>query len=278
MTTVSPYWQRIASILEKQNPCSRNTPRDDLLMQRIAQLESNVKQIGKQVSKYGEKIDSLISLLKHSDSSSTKSVQIHSRNTCTSPSNQATTSHSSISNPSTQNSNSSNHIQLEEINPRCKSLQATLIAGLSPPIMVSTLSQDQLNQIRQICSSPVNFAVRLFRLCYTPLQRMKMSSTGTSKGPIKHKKRAIPHSLLTSIIDISKSIVGQNVQAKTITEAIDTDNRQIFWRAKRCQEQRLCDFCKKPCVNPPSNLPSDTNTSLPIEHCQSNLTPFCYPN
>lgn len=134
-------------------------------------------------------------------------------------------------------------VKVQDINPFCHVLNNTSIAGIIPPKALEELSYEQKIAVKRQSKSDINFAVNLVRIAIPANRRFKMSCTGKSKSDFGHTKETIPGDLITRVIECAREMWGTDHSPKEFTEAIDSDCRQLFSKAKECRVKRSCAVC-----------------------------------
>lgn len=142
-------------------------------------------------------------------------------------------------------SNKTPQIKVQDINPFCNVLRNISIAGIIPPKAFEELSYEEKVGIKRQSKSDLNFAVNLIRVAIPANRRYKMSCTGRSKHDLGHCKDPLPTELITKVIEIVREMWGHGHNPKEFTEAIDSDCKQLFSKAKECRVKKICSVCRQ---------------------------------
>lgn len=238
MSTVSPYLQAFTQQLEKfYKGCG--TSGQSLVMEKLAEIQEVQSDMNQRLATMESKLETILVTVKAQSTRSANTLSAGLKGDIDEGHNQSREGkggHPGIL---------GGQLSLDDISPHCGQLAVKAFLGLIPPIDVEMLSLDQLNMIREHSTSEVNFAVNLYRLSTTPYERMKMSTSGYSKGPFRQNKEKIPEALIGSILGITQSIFGGLIKDKALRSAIDGECRQIFYRAKQCRQQQGCAICQQ---------------------------------
>lgn len=139
-------------------------------------------------------------------------------------------------------------IKVQDINPLCQIFRENSIAGIIPPKRFDEISYEQKLAIKRQSKSDINFGVNLVRICIPANRRYKMSCSGKSKNDLGHFKEPFPSELITRVLDCSREMWGHVHSPKEFVEAIDSDCRHLFSKAKEWRIKKSCPVCRQDSV------------------------------
>lgn len=205
--------QRMTKIEQKQ----------DLILKKLDYIERELRYSGRNDSSTSNKEHSAYTTLAASTNSSNATVAARSSHA---PTNESPTDWF--------------------VNPTCRLLARSAIAGIMPPRDIQNLSRDELCKIRLFSSSPINFAVNLYRLTHLPIERINLSCSEKCKGSSKSPKTQIDPNLLSTILNYTKLEFNSPIELVQVHKAIDSEGRVLHHSARRCKAAKLCRSCAIP--------------------------------